>query len=163
MSDFSVSLEQTVTHRHFKSLAVSFAMSSPIFFGDRPGGPVITKSDMPALISAKPVLIFSHHHHLCRSFKNGRLHQRQTGLQAGSQSCRKSGHPDSIVPSIRTSRVALTQSCRKSGHPESPSTQLCRKSGHPESPSTLPCRINIRTSRLYRAVLISGHPESTSF
>lgn len=38
----------TVTRRPFQSFAVSFAMSSPIFFGDRPRGPIFGARDEAA-------------------------------------------------------------------------------------------------------------------
>ncbi|XAR72112.1 3-isopropylmalate dehydrogenase [Bertholletia excelsa] len=38
----------TVTRRPFQSLAVSLAMSSPIFFGERPRGPILGASELAA-------------------------------------------------------------------------------------------------------------------
>ncbi|KAL4621451.1 hypothetical protein ACB092_06G228600 [Castanea dentata] len=38
----------TVTRRPFQSLAVSFAMSSPIFLGERPKGPIFGASELAA-------------------------------------------------------------------------------------------------------------------
>ena len=127
MSDSSVFLEQTVTHRHFQSLAVSFAMSSPIFFGDRPSG-----------LSSSPVvrvLLINHLNLTSLLFKNNRLHHRRPAFkpdfrpafQPDHKSCRKFGSQ------ILTAGITV----HNRGHCLQPESLFIHSRGHCLQPGSL--------------------------
>ena len=53
-------VRQQVTLRPFQSFAVSFAMSSPIFFGDSPSGPIFGASDEAAPTSPPTARMYTY-------------------------------------------------------------------------------------------------------